>query len=172
MVCLQVLASLRPLLVLVSEQLIETFEVVFCDQKHIAMLLIESCDNLIRLLSRLGKLGEIVYDDKVKRDRGKIEACERATVVLLLIGDQVLANGQNLQSLLLSQSLTASFSLGQFGFCRSVQIDSGLDVMLEFAGEGQVRMRVSRSPCRGAVLLYRYRPIRVGVLDQAGRENR
>jgi hypothetical protein len=105
---LQFLTSFPLLLVLAFETLIETFEVVFCDRKHIAMLLIESCDNLIRFLARLGKLGEIVYDDDAKRDRGKIEARERATIILLLIGDQVLADGQDLQSLLLCQRLISA----------------------------------------------------------------
>ncbi|HZU67008.1 MAG TPA: hypothetical protein VFA09_06985 [Ktedonobacteraceae bacterium] len=110
------------------------------DRKDIAMLLVESFNNLIHLLLRLGKLGEIVYDDDVKRDRGKIEACERATVVLFLRGDQILADGQDLQSLLLCQRHTAGFPLGKFGFCSSMKIDGGLDVMLKFAGESQARI--------------------------------
>jgi hypothetical protein len=58
----------------------------------------------------------------------------RWTVVLLLIGDQILADGQGLQSLLLCQRLTAGFPLGKLGFCSSMKIDGGFDVMLEFAG--------------------------------------
>ncbi len=137
LVCLHILTFLLLLLAFIFKTLIKTLEVVFCDRKHIAILLIELCDNIIRLLSRPSKLGEIIYDDDLKRDRGKVEAYESATVALLLIGDKVLADGQDLQSLLLCQCLTAGFPLGKFCFCGSVKIDSGLDIMLEFAGEGE-----------------------------------
>ncbi len=125
-----------PLLVFIFESLIKTLEVVFRDRKHIAILLIEFCDKIIRFFSRLGKLGEIIYDDDAKPDRGKVEAYESTTVVLFLISDKVLENGQDLQSLLLCQSFTACFPLGKLCFCGSVKIDGGLDVMLEFTGEG------------------------------------